>query len=244
MKTLQKEKIKDHFERVSEMVIKGKGNKLGERQEELYSIAGLGMKRLLNTLCDLNHKVSYLELGAYRGGTLIAALWDNDVNAYAVDNFKYDATAPNRFLEEGHPNVKTALENTIDTYKRAWKGPNDIKVIEANVNDVDLSEIDSKLDIIFHDADKKGSDVGDFLKKYKTVIDKYSIIAFTKVQDVGVKNSIEKELKDADYVVLEEKLIPDTAVGLDGKSAVMLYYLENKTAVTVPTPKKKEVVNA
>ena len=104
--------------------------------------------------------------------------------------------------------------------------------------------IDSKLDIIFHDADKKENDVGDFLKKYKTAIDKYSIIAFTKVQDIGVKNSIEKDLKDADYVILDEKMIPDTEVGLDGRSAVMLYYLENKTPVTVPTPKKKEVVNA
>ena len=63
-------------------------------------------------------KINYLELGAYRGATLIAALWQNDVNAYAVEHFKYDATSPNRFMEDGHPNVRTALENTIDTYKK------------------------------------------------------------------------------------------------------------------------------
>ena len=35
-------------------------------------------------------------------------------------------------MEDGHPNVRTALENTIDTYKRAWNGENPIKVIESD----------------------------------------------------------------------------------------------------------------
>lgn len=240
MKTLQKDKIKNHFEHIAEMVIKGK-SKLGERQEELYSLAGIGMKRLVNILCDLGYKINYLELGPYRGATLISALWKNDVNAYAIDHFRWDATAPTRYLEDGHPNVKTALDNTIDTYKRAWNGENPIKIIDSDLHDVNLSEIDKKIDVIFHDADKKENNINDFLKKYKTVIDKYFIIAFTKVQDIGIKNKIENDLKELNYTILVEKLIPDTDVGLDGRSTVGLYYVENKTPVTIPSSKK--VVN-
>ena len=240
MKTLQKEKIEDHFENVFKSVNRGR-SKLGERQEEIYSLSGIGMKHLLNILCDLSYKINYLELGPYRGGTLISALWENDVNAYVVDHFKWDATSPNRYQEDGHPNVRTALNNTIDTYKRAWKGKNTIKIIDSDLHEVDLSEIDTKIDVVFHDADKKGEDIEIFLKKYKSVLDKYCILAFTKMQDIGIKGKIENNLKDNNYNIIESRMIPDTGVGLDGRSGVGLYYIENKKIISTPTPKKVPV---
>ena len=227
MKTLQKNKIVEHFQNVFDVVTRGK-SKLGERQEEMYSLAGLPMKHLINSLCDLGYKVNYLEIGPYRGATLVAALWENDVNAYAIENFKYDATSSNRFAEDGHPNVRTALENTIDTYKRAWDGKNPVKVIESDVDNVDLSEIDKKIDIVFHDGDKKDKDIENFIEKYKSVLDKYCIIAFTKMQDIGIKGKIEDSLKSNNFTIITSKVIPDTGVGLDGRSTVGLYYVENK----------------
>jgi len=235
MKTLQKNKIVEHFQNIFDQVARGR-SQLGERQEELYSLAGIPMKHLVNTLCDLGYKINYLEVGPYRGATLIAALWKNDVNAYAVEHFKYDATSPNRFAEDGHPNVRTALENTIDTYKRAWNGENPIKIIESDVHGVDLKEIDKKIDVVFHDADKKDKDIENFIVKYKEVLDKYSILAFTKIQDVGVQDKIRKALKDNNFITIADHVIPDTDVGLDGRSAVGLYYVENK-----PVPQKAKV---
>ena len=227
MRTLQKDKMVEHFQKVFDQVTRGR-SQLGERQEEMYSLAGVPMKHLVNSLCDLGYKINYLELGAYRGATLIAALWQNDVNAYAVEHFKYDATSPNRFMEDGHPNVRTALENTIDTYKRAWNGENSIKVIESDLHDVDLKEIDKKIDVVFHDADKKDKDIENFITKYKEVLDKYCILAFTKLQDVGIQGKIENALKANNFNIIAEHIIPDTDIGLDGRSAVGLYYVENK----------------
>jgi len=227
MRTLQKDKMVEHFQKVFSQVTRGR-SQLGERQEEMYSLAGVPMKHLVNTLCDLGYKVNYLELGAYRGATLIAALWKNDVNAYAVEHFKYDATSPNRYMEDGHPNVKIALENTINTYKKSWNGENSIKVIESDLHNVDLKEIDKKIDVVFHDADKKDKDIENFIVKYKEVLDKYCVLAFTKLQDVGVQGKIENALKSNGFTIIAEQLIPDTDMGLDGRSAVGLYYVENK----------------
>tara|TARA_B100000524_G_scaffold337321_1_gene227902 strand:- start:599 stop:1018 length:420 start_codon:yes stop_codon:yes gene_type:complete len=131
-------------------------------------------------------------------------------------------------MEDGHPNVKTALENTIDTYKRAWNGENPIKVIESDLHDVDLKEIDKKIDVVFHDADKKDKDIESFITKYKEVLDKYCILAFTKLQDVGIQGKIENALKANNFNIIAEHVIPDTDMGLDGRSAVGLYYVENK----------------
>ena len=64
--------------------------------------------------------------------------------------------------------------------------------------------------------------------KYKEVLDKYCILAFTKLQDVGIQGKIENALKANNFTIIAEQVIPDTDMGLDGRSAVGLYYVENK----------------
>ena len=96
------------------------------------------------------------------------------------------------------------------------------------MHDVNLKEIDKKIDVVFHDADKKDKDIESFITKYKEVLDKYCILAFTKIQDVGIQGKIENSLKANNFNIIAEHVIPDTDVGLDGRSAVGLYYVENK----------------
>lgn len=239
MKIVQQEKIREHFQKVFDSVQRSK-SKLGERQEELYSLAGIPMKHLVNTLCEYGTvRLNYLELGPYRGATLVCAVWQNKVNAYAVDNFKYDATAANRQLEDFidedgkthevyHPNIETHLHNSVKLYKESWKGDNEIKIIRDDINTMSLEKLDKKFDIVFHDADKKDNWAEKFLVKFKPVLDKYCILAFTKAQDVGAKGKIENALKNNGYFIIEKLLIPDTDIGLDGRSAVLLYYVENR----------------
>ena len=93
---------------------------------------------------------------------------------------------------------------------------------------LDLKEIDKKIDVVFHDADKKDKDIENFIVKYKEVLDKYCVLAFTKLQDVGIQGKIENALKSNGFTIIAEQLIPDTDMGLDGRSAVGLYYVENK----------------
>ena len=61
------------------------------------------------------------------------------------------------------------------------------------------------------------------------------------MQDIGIKGKIENNLKDNNYNIIESRLIPDTGVGLDGRSGVGLYYIENKKIISTPTPKKVPV---
>lgn len=239
MKTIMKEKMTEHLETINSTVTRNR-SKLGQRQEEMYSLAGEGMKHLVNALCDTGMPVNYLELGAYRGALTVAAVWDNQVTAYVVDNFKWDQTAPNRYAEEGHPNVETALNNSIKAYKESWKGPNEITVVKGDLEDPStVKQIDKKIDIVFHDANKKGKWADDFLSQYKDTLDKFCLIAVTKFQDVGTRGSFENALKDNNFSIIAFQPIPDTGAGLDGRSGVGIYYLENKTTPVAAAPKVK-----
>ena len=60
--------------------------------ERLIKIRGFNSERvrhLLNNLCKLQDTV-YLDIGCYRGLSIVSALWGNKATGYAVDTFTHN----------------------------------------------------------------------------------------------------------------------------------------------------------
>ena len=80
-----------------------------------------------------------MEIGVWKGSTLISSLYENTNFGYAIDDWRGDLN------EEDVRN--SFLMNTNNF------GLTNLKLIEKDCFDVDLSEIDNKINIFFYDGD-------------------------------------------------------------------------------------------
>jgi len=234
MKTIQKELIEDHFVTSIKDAEMGK-SKLGDNQKEVYGTSGDGVRSFVNNICNLSILNTYAEFGVYRGASFLCALYNNKniTNAYGFDNYKYDAISPDRWKEDGHPNVKSALEQNIWLYKERWHGESNVMLFEEDfIEETKASDISKKIDVAFYDAGGKFEDtISKFMEKYKTVFDKFFIIAFTGFSGVGIKSQVEKAFTSNNYEIHSYNLFPDTGPSITGRTAIGVYYLENKVIV-------------
>ena len=86
-------------------------SKISERERELFGLSSTRLRSLLNNLCS-KENTNYLELGVYKGATIISALYGNPtLKAVGVDNYKYDEREPKKWADEGTiwENIKSKL---------------------------------------------------------------------------------------------------------------------------------------
>lgn len=107
---------------------------------EIYAIEGMSsdkVRNLLNNICGLS-QCNYLEVGAFKGSTLIASLYKNPVNkAYVIENWSQFGNARDEFLT----NLGRYLSGRL----------NDIKIIEKDCF-TSIHEIKDDIDIFFYDG--------------------------------------------------------------------------------------------
>jgi hypothetical protein len=95
---------------------------------------GLGSPKIWHTLNNLcAESDTYLEIGTYMGASLMAALYGNDVKAYAVDNFCMKPNTRNHFFQ----NVKELT----------------FTFIEKDCFKIQPSEIPDKIGLYFFDGE-------------------------------------------------------------------------------------------
>ena len=130
-------------------------SKITEREKDLYGLTSLRLKAFLNNLCA-KERVNYLEIGTYKGATLLSALYGNEkTKAVGIENFKYDDREPKRWAPNDGiwENMKSQLYSNIERYKDPDSGVNtdNITIIEGDFETVDLSTF-SKFDVCFFDV--------------------------------------------------------------------------------------------
>lgn len=137
-------------------------SKLTEREKDLFGLSSIRLRCLINNLCAAE-KCDYLEIGAYKGATLISATRGNDVKAVGVDNFRYDDREPNKWAPEGYiwDNMKSQLEANINTYRLQPDVVNgdDISIIESDFQKAELPK--NKFSICFFDVSPVNGDTYD-----------------------------------------------------------------------------------
>ena len=143
-------------------------SKISEREKEIFGLSSIRLKCLINNLCAAE-KMNYLEIGVYKGSTIIPAVMRNDVKAVGVDNFKYDEREPQRWAPEGFiwDNMKSQMEANIKRYDLhpETKIPGSISIIESSFEEVDWVK-QPKFNVVMFDVSPLNQKVyDDFFEK-------------------------------------------------------------------------------
>ena len=157
-------------------------SQISERERELHGLSSIRLKCLINNLCAAE-KMNYLEIGTYKGSTIIPAVMKNDVKAVGIDNFKYDEREPKRWAPEGFiwENVKSQMEANIKRYDLhpETKIPGSITVIESDFEDVDWIK-QPKFSVALFDVSPINQKVYDeFFEKVVVSLTQEAVVVFT-----------------------------------------------------------------
>lgn len=170
-------------------------SKLSEREREIHGLSSTRLRCLINNLCAAE-KCSYLEIGAYKGSTLIAAARGNDVKVVGVDSFLYDDREANKWAPEGFiwDNMKSQLEANINTYRLQPDVVNgeDISIIQSDFKTAELPK--NTFSVCFFDVSPVNGDSYDaFFEHVLPALTQSSVVVFSQQSN----NDHAKQLNEA-----------------------------------------------
>jgi hypothetical protein len=188
-------------------------SKLREFDRDLYGASGKKVKHAINNICSIKDNLTYLELGVYRGATLIAANFRNTITTYAVDDFTIDQKEANPFNENSWSNPRFATEELIARYRSSDKLSNLITVIKEEATKVDLKNIPKKIDVLHYDLDEHHANLESVLRHYIPVLDKHTVLMVSNWNSKGVRNAYSRFSKTpgVEVELLNEKVSFTTA---------------------------------
>ena len=158
-------------------------SKLSERERDIFGLSSRRLKHLINNI-NAAGRHNYLEIGTYKGATLIAAMRGNDITAYGVDNFKYDDREANKWAPEGYiwDNMKSQLEANLNTYRLAPDVINGdtVTMIESDFQEIDWSG-KPKFDVCFFDVSPVNREIYEaFFEKILPALSPESVVIFSQ----------------------------------------------------------------
>lgn len=175
-------------------------SKITEREKELYGLTSVRLKAFLNNLCAKDN-INYLEIGVYKGSTLLSALLGNEkTKAVGIENFKYDDREPKKWAPEDTiwENMKSQLYSNIERYKDPDSGVNtdNITIIESSFEKADLSKL-PKFDVCFFDVSPVTEQTyDDFVSHIIPCMTTDSVVIFTNYSNekhaVEIQNMFDK----------------------------------------------------
>lgn len=189
-------------------------SKITEREKELYGLTSVRLKAFLNNLCAKDN-INYLEIGVYKGSTLLSALLGNEkTKAVGIENFKYDDREPKKWAPEDGiwENMKSQLYSNIDRYKDPDSGVNtdNITIIENSFEKADLSKL-PKFDVCFFDVSPVNENTYDaFVENIIPSMAPESVVVFSnysnethaaEIQNMFDKHSDKIKMTWSDYRV-------------------------------------------
>lgn len=173
-------------------------SKLSEREREIYGLSSTRLRSLLNNLCS-KEGTSYLELGVYKGATIISAMYGNPkLKAVGVDNYKYDEREPKKWAAEGTiwENIKSQLHDNLSRYKDPDMAVNtdSLTIIEDSFENVDWSK-QGKFDLCFYDINPTtDADYDNFFTKVLPAMKTESVVIFSNYSNDKTANALKAAL--------------------------------------------------
>lgn len=200
---------------------------LREFERDLYGASGRKTRHAINNICGIKEGLTYLELGVYRGSTLVAANYNNKLTTYAVDDFTMDIKEPKQYKESGWNNARQATVDLLNRYKFS-----NVNIIEEDAFKVDVKKIAKKVDIIHYDLDEHHANVEQILRKYLSVFDKHTVLMFSNWNSNGVRKAFAQFTKTPGIEIepLFEKLSNNAGDNMNWYNgfAVFLFTLNTK----------------
>lgn len=174
-------------------------SKVGEREKELFGFSSNRLKALLNNLCA-QKDTKYLEIGVYKGSTIISAAYANPtLKAVGVDNYSYDEREPKKFAPEGTiwSNVQSQLKSNLARYNEYPEQVDvkNVKIVEEDYKTVQLE--DSDFDICFFDVSPIQEDTYTaFFDNILPQLNKECVIIFSNYSNERVADKLDQTLLD------------------------------------------------
>jgi predicted O-methyltransferase YrrM len=186
-------------------------SKIGERERELFGLSSIRLKCLVNNLCAASDNLNYLEIGTYKGSTLISALVGNPkTKAVGVDSFRYDDREPKKWAPNDGiwENVKSQLYSNINRYKDPDSGVNtdNITILEQDFKTIDWAK-QPKFDVCFFDVSPVNAEIYDaFFEQVTQALAPESIVIFSSYSnELHAKELQSALIRHEDKVTVQTK---------------------------------------
>jgi hypothetical protein len=159
----------------------------GEYITRLTGLSSPKVWHCLNNLCAQSD--TYLEIGTYMGSSLMAALYNNTVEAYAVDNFCMKPTTRNHFFQ----NVKK-LNFTF---------------IEKDCFEIKPEEIKHPIELYFYDGEHSRQSQYNAIKHFLPMMKSEFVYVCDDWTNGPVKEGTMEAIKDCGLEVVEMEVRGD-----------------------------------
>ncbi len=141
------------------------------------------VRHLLNNLCN-RYDITYVDLGCFRGASMVCALYNNDtVIGYAVDNFQFDPLELKK-PKEAATDKNWKYQHVINSLKENLKmggSINQVTIIEKAANTLTAEDITLPIDVCYVDTETVTfrQDITAVLPLFN----KYGIVVTARVRD-------------------------------------------------------------
>jgi len=183
--------------------IDNSGTQTSNFNEQDFDISGLSSHRvrhLLNSICS-NQGIKYLEVGAYLGSTFCAAIQNNTLEAYAVDNWKITDIQP----AENNVKIEQSSYEEFKLNVKKYKGNSKIRVINADVKNLVPKDFHSKVNFVFYDGDHNYQEQLEALEVIKDLVEDTFIVILDDANFEGVVESADEFIYKNHYKILFER---------------------------------------
>lgn len=127
-------------------------SKLGEWELSIPGMSSPAVRHLLNNLLNIPAPVRYMEVGTYKGSTLVAAATCNpQITATAIDDFSWAARKGKKETQGRLKDIRESLSVNI----AGIRGGGDVRFIEGDFWALDAGELRASrgpFDVYFYDG--------------------------------------------------------------------------------------------
>lgn len=179
-------------------------SKIDKSVLEIKGMSSPIVRHFLNNLCTLPN-ASYMEIGVWRGSTLISAIFNNEnyfANAIAIENFSQFTesvmTAENVVVEQ----VQRDFYANINKYKM----PKSFKFFNEDCFRMDLKKIkEIPINIYFYDGDHSSENHEKAFTYFNEVFDDVFIAIVDDWNWTNVQESTKRAFNKLNYTILFER---------------------------------------
>lgn len=152
-------------------------------RNKIHGLSTVRTRCLISNLCA-KANTNYLEIGVYKGSTIISALFDNlTTKAVGVEHFLYDEREANKWAPEGFiwDNMKSQLEANLGIYRTKERlNVENFTLIEKPFQEVDWAK-QPKFEVVHFDVAPVNEQVyDDFFSLVLPSLATESVVIFTQ----------------------------------------------------------------
>lgn len=158
------------------------------REEGMSSKKG---RHLLNNICSIEN-ANHLEVGAWKGSTLIASKFKNKLNSTVIDNWSEFSGPKSYFLK----------------ILKKYNFEKSTNFIDQDSFKVDLSNWKNKIQIYYYDGHHSYDSHVKAFTYFNSILDNRFIAIVDDYNNENVKNGTQDAFKTLNYKVIYEKFLP------------------------------------